>query len=173
MVLILTSYTEQGSGGEGAEEGGGASEKEKQLASNSHNLLTKILSEEVITSYCINTTILMPLLLQTISQTIQNSVHEFIVELLVRMFEPPTADSHLTRFCLTSDPEPCPPHYTSHAVRATLDYLPSCYGNTAVGTSFIRLLSKKKVLNLHVLKYPPHSPSLSLSRITFRRFSYP
>ena len=52
MVLILTSYTEQ-SGGEGEE--GGASEKEKQLASNSHNLLTKILSEEVIPLlYCIN-----------------------------------------------------------------------------------------------------------------------
>ena len=49
MVLILTSYTEQGSGGEGKEGGGGASEKEKQLASNSHNLLAKILSEEVIT----------------------------------------------------------------------------------------------------------------------------
>ena len=89
------------------------------------------------------------LLLQIISQTIQNSVDEFVVELLVRMFEPPTAESHLARFCLTSDPEPCPPHYSSHAVRATLDYLPSCYGNTAVGTSFIRLLSKKKVF--HVL----------------------
>ena len=49
LVLILTSYTEQGSGGEGKEGGGGAREKEKQLASNSHNLLTKILSEEVIT----------------------------------------------------------------------------------------------------------------------------
>ena len=46
MVLILTLYTEQRSGGEGEE--GGAGEKEKQLASNSHNLLTKILSEEVI-----------------------------------------------------------------------------------------------------------------------------
>ena len=49
MVLILTSYTEQ-SRGEGEE--GGASEKEKQLASNSHNLLTKILSEEVIPLLC-------------------------------------------------------------------------------------------------------------------------
>ena len=91
----------------------------------------------------------MSLHLQIISHTIQNSVDEFVVELLVRMFEPPTADSHLARFCLASDPEPCLPHYSSHAVRATLDYLPSCYGNAAVGSSFIRLLSKKKV-QLHV-----------------------
>jgi hypothetical protein len=160
MVLILTSYTEQGGEGEGEEGGGGASEKEKQLASNSHNLLTKILSEEVRCVVSI-APCSCPYLLQTISQTIQNSVHEFVVELLVRMFEPPSAHSHLTRFCLTSDPEPCPPHYSSHAVRATLDYLPSCYGNTAVGTSFIRLLSKKKVF--HVLTSANKNISLSLS----------
>ena len=88
----------------------------------------------------------MSILLQIISHTIQSSVDEFVVELLIRMFEPPMADSHLSRFCLTSDPEPCLPHYSSHAVRATLDYLPSCYGNSSVGSSFIRLLSKKKVL---------------------------
>ena len=45
MVLILTSYTEQSRGGG---EEGGASERERQLASRSHDLLTKILSEEVI-----------------------------------------------------------------------------------------------------------------------------
>ena len=44
MVLILTSYTEQSRGGG---DGGGASEKDKQMASDSHNLLTKLLSEEV------------------------------------------------------------------------------------------------------------------------------
>ena len=92
--------------------------------------------------------------LQVIAQEIQNSVDEFVVELLVRMFELPTADSHLARFCLHSDPEPCPPHYSSHAVRATLDYLPSCYGSTALGNTFIRLLSKKKVrLHFSCVKY--------------------
>ena len=50
MVLILTSYSEQsgeseGGGGEGGE--GGVSEEAKKMATDSHNLLTKILSEEV------------------------------------------------------------------------------------------------------------------------------
>ena len=122
--------------------------------------------------------VIISLILQMISQIIQNSVDVFVVELLVRMFEPPTAESHLARFCLTSDPEPCPPHYSSHAVRATLDYLPSCYGNTAVGTSFIRLLSKKKVFHIVSANIRLDSTRLSLSlplslsRITFRKFSY-
>lgn len=48
MVLILAAYTEQSKGGgEREEEGGSASDEEKQQASNSHDLLTKILTEEV------------------------------------------------------------------------------------------------------------------------------
>ena len=53
MVLILTSYSEQSGereeGGGGGEEEGGVSEEAKKTATDSHNLLTKVLSEEVST----------------------------------------------------------------------------------------------------------------------------
>lgn len=42
------------------------------------------------------------------------------------------------------DPEPLPPHYTSNTIRATLDYLPSCYF-TGTNSSVITMLAKKKV----------------------------
>ena len=42
------------------------------------------------------------------------------------------------------DPEPIPPHYTSNTIRATLDYLPSCYF-TGTNSSVITMLAKKKV----------------------------
>ena len=42
-------------------------------------------------------------------------------------------------FTRPSDPEPCPPHFTSLAIQATLDELRSCYGNTAIGISIVRL----------------------------------
>ena len=83
---------------------------------------------------------------QAIGQTLVLSINVFAIELLVRMFEPHTSNSHLAQFCLPSDPEPCPPHYTSHMIRATCDYIPTCYGSSATGGhSFLRLLSKRNV----------------------------
>ncbi len=70
---------------------------------------------------------------------------EFVVQLLVRMFESHDSRSLLTKYTVTSDPEPCVPHFPSLAVRATLDYMPSCYGNVTSGTSFLKLLSRRKV----------------------------
>ena len=72
-------------------------------------------------------------------------MNKFVIELLVRMFEPENCTTHLARFCVASDPEPGPPHYTSHMVRATLDYMPTCYGSSSAGTSFLHLLSKRSV----------------------------
>ena len=36
---------------------------------------------------------------QVVAQTIQLSIDEFVVELLVRLCEPHTADTHLAKFC--------------------------------------------------------------------------
>ena len=36
---------------------------------------------------------------QVVAQTIQFSIDEFVVELLVRLCEPHTADTHLAKFC--------------------------------------------------------------------------
>ena len=48
-----------------------------------------------------------------------------------------------------SDPEPPPPHFSSLAVRATLDYIASCYGDstaTSAGhASFTKQLTRKQV----------------------------
>lgn len=82
---------------------------------------------------------------QVIAQTLQLSMDSFVLELLVRLFEPHTAKTHLAQFCLPSDPEPLPPHYSSHMIRATLDYMPTCYGSSASAISFLRLLSKRNV----------------------------
>ena len=44
------------------------------------------------------------------------------------------------------DPLPVPPYFSSCIVRATLDYLPSCYFSSGAPTnSFVSILSKKKV----------------------------
>lgn len=80
---------------------------------------------------------------QVIDQTLRLSMDSFVLELLVRLFEPHTCMTHLAQFCLPSDPEPPPPHYSSHMIRATLDYMPTCYGSSTV--SFVRLLSKRHV----------------------------
>ena len=83
--------------------------------------------------------------LQAIAQTLLLSIDEFVIELLLRIFEPHSSKSHLAQFCLPSDPEPCSPHYTSNVIRATFDYMPTCYGSSAQGTPFLRLLSKRNV----------------------------
>lgn len=82
---------------------------------------------------------------QFVAQTLRLSMDSFVLELLVRLFEPHTAKTHLAQFCQPSDPEPTPPHYSSHMIRATLDYMPTCYGSSAADVSFLRLLSKRTV----------------------------
>ena len=37
--------------------------------------------------------------LQVVSQAVQYSIDEFVVELLVRMCEPHTANTHLAKYC--------------------------------------------------------------------------
>ena len=68
---------------------------------------------------------------------------DFVVQLLARMSEPHHSHTDLAKYTLPSDPEPCSPHFTSRAVQATLEYIPSCYSNA--GTSFVKLLSRRKV----------------------------
>ena len=52
-------------------------------------------------------------------------------------------------FLRPSDPEPPLPHFPSVAVRATLDYIASCYGTPAAAlgpsTSFIKQLARRTV----------------------------
>ncbi len=79
------------------------------------------------------------------SQTILACMDDFVVQLLTRMFEPHDSRSQLAKYTVTSDPEPCAPHFPSLAIRATLDYMPSCYGTSTSGTSFLKLLSRRKV----------------------------
>ena len=68
---------------------------------------------------------------------------QFVLELLVRLFEPHTEESHLAQFTLSSDPVPTSSFYASRVVRATLDYMRTCYGTSV--TPFVKLLSKRSV----------------------------
>ncbi|CAH3032263.1 unnamed protein product [Porites lobata] len=52
---------------------------------------------------------------------------EQIVSLLLRMYEPTSEGSDLSQFTKETDPEPDPPFFTSHAIKATFDYLTSCH----------------------------------------------
>ncbi|XP_074626555.1 serine-protein kinase ATM-like isoform X2 [Acropora palmata] len=65
---------------------------------------------------------------------------ELIVCLLLRMYEPPSEGSDISQFTRESDPEPEPPHFTSHAITATFDFLTKCHG----GTSLVSVLCNHK-----------------------------
>ena len=120
MVLILACYASQG--GEGVEEG----EDPKARAKSSHDLLISYLNEEGI------------------AQVVEKTMDEFVVELLSRTFEPPGSSSSLSKYFKSHDPEPCSPHYSTTAVKATLSHLASCYGGSHSGSTFIRVLCRKK-----------------------------
>jgi len=66
---------------------------------------------------------------------------EQIVSLLLRMFEPTSEGSDISQFTKESDPEPDPPYFTSHAIKATFDYLISCHTG---GKSLISVLCSSK-----------------------------
>ena len=106
------------------------------------------------------------LLLQEFDQSFKNCIGEFVVELLVRLYDslpPPSSSSSfsssfLAKYFKVCDPAPLSPHYSSRVITATLDYLPTCYN--AVGSSFISLLSKKKE-KVHSLNFSSSSSSSS------------
>jgi len=90
--------------------------------------------------------VLGPFFSQVIGQVLQQRMDQFVLQLLVRLFEPHTEDrSHLAQFTLPSDPQPPSPSYSSRVVRATLDYMSTCYGTSGANLSLLRLLSKRNV----------------------------
>lgn len=152
MVLILPCWAQETEAGQ----------ERRQQATASHELLCRHMSEEVNTHTRNYKTpalwIVMislpspppPLCPQVVGQTLRLSIDVFVIELLIRIFESPISNTHLAQFCLTSDPEPCPPHYSSHMIRATFDYMPTCYGSAGAGLSFLRLLSRRHVSWRHM-----------------------
>eukprot|EP00731_Ephydatia_muelleri_P031937 Em0023g444a len=117
MVLILACYASQGEGEE---------EDPKARAKSSHDLLISYLTEEGI------------------AQVVERTMDEFVVELLSRTFESPGSSTLLSKYFKSHDPEPCSPHYSTAAVRGTLSHLASCYGGSNSGSTFIRVLCRKK-----------------------------
>ncbi|KAJ7363432.1 hypothetical protein OS493_009586 [Desmophyllum pertusum] len=57
------------------------------------------------------------------------------------MYEPTSEGSDISRFTRETDPEPDPPYFTSHAIKATFDYLTSCHPG---GKSLVSLLCSNK-----------------------------
>ncbi|XP_066028150.1 serine-protein kinase ATM isoform X2 [Pocillopora verrucosa] len=66
---------------------------------------------------------------------------EQIVGLLLRMYDPTSEGSDISQFSRDTDPEPDPPHFTSHAIKATFDFLTRCHSG---GKSLVSVLCNSK-----------------------------
>uniref|UniRef100_A0AAV2J7Z9 non-specific serine/threonine protein kinase n=1 Tax=Knipowitschia caucasica TaxID=637954 RepID=A0AAV2J7Z9_KNICA len=78
-----------------------------------------------------------------IDNLIHSNLANIVVELLMTLYEGSGADgdrSDLKSFTGELDPAPNPPHFTSHVIRATLEYLSKCH--SANHKSLVAILSK-------------------------------
>ncbi|XP_033833204.1 serine-protein kinase ATM [Periophthalmus magnuspinnatus] len=82
---------------------------------------------------------------QQIDNLIHSNLADIVVELLMTLYEGSGADGDgdvgdLKNFTGELDPVPNPPYFTSHVIRATLDYLSKCH--SANHKSLVAILSK-------------------------------
>ncbi|EDO25909.1 predicted protein [Nematostella vectensis] len=77
---------------------------------------------------------------QTVDKVLNKNFDEVVVQLLMRMYEPPDEGSDIATFSRESDPEPNPPFFTSYAIKATLEYMTRCYP----GETVVSVLCKNK-----------------------------
>uniref|UniRef100_A0A8C6Z7X0 non-specific serine/threonine protein kinase n=1 Tax=Nothoprocta perdicaria TaxID=30464 RepID=A0A8C6Z7X0_NOTPE len=73
-----------------------------------------------------------------------SNLPEVVVELLMTLHEPPDTNTeegaHLSKYIRELDPAPNPPHFPSHIIKATLDYISNCHKSKL--KSLIAVLSK-------------------------------
>ncbi|KAK7882898.1 hypothetical protein WMY93_029072 [Mugilogobius chulae] len=80
---------------------------------------------------------------QQIDSLIHSNLANIVVELLMTLYEGSRADGDrgdLKLFTGELDPVPNPPHFSSHVIRSTLDYLSKCH--SANHKSLVAILSK-------------------------------
>ncbi|KAJ8280888.1 hypothetical protein GJAV_G00060510 [Gymnothorax javanicus] len=85
---------------------------------------------------------------QQIDSLIRNSLPDIVVELLMTLYEGVGLEQgqeagDLRRFIGELDPAPNPPYFSSCVIKATLDYLSRCHGNTV--KSLVTILSKTPI----------------------------
>ncbi|XP_048349844.1 serine-protein kinase ATM [Sphaerodactylus townsendi] len=81
---------------------------------------------------------------QLMDNLIHSNLPEIVVEVLMTLHEPVNigagGESALTRFTGELDPVPNPPHFPSHVIKATLDYISGCHKTKS--KSLVAVLSK-------------------------------
>ncbi|XP_061781898.1 serine-protein kinase ATM [Nerophis lumbriciformis] len=80
---------------------------------------------------------------QRIDSLIHSNLPDIVVELLMTLYEGSAAEEDrgdLTRFTGELDPVPNPPYFSSHVIKATLEYLSKCH--SANHKSLVAILSK-------------------------------
>ncbi|XP_034556513.1 serine-protein kinase ATM [Notolabrus celidotus] len=83
---------------------------------------------------------------QQIDSLIHSNLADIVVELLMTLYEESGAEGDqgdLKRFIGELDPAPNPPHFNSHVIKATLDYLSKCH--SANHKSLVAILSKTPI----------------------------
>ncbi|XP_037122890.1 serine-protein kinase ATM [Syngnathus acus] len=83
---------------------------------------------------------------QQIDSLIHSNLPEIVVELLMTLYEGGAAEADrgdLKRFIGELDPVPNPPYFSSHVIKATLDYLSKCH--SANHKSLVTILSKTPI----------------------------
>eukprot|EP00795_Rhopilema_esculentum_P013768 gene13768-4694_t len=77
---------------------------------------------------------------QVIDKLLLQRFDDIVIELLLRMFDPPSESSDASQFMRDTDAAPNPPHFTSYAIRGTLEYLANCHQSKSI----LQVLSLKK-----------------------------
>ncbi|XP_061575088.1 serine-protein kinase ATM [Cololabis saira] len=83
---------------------------------------------------------------QQIDNLIHSNLADIVVELLMTLYEKSGAEGDggdLKRFIGELDPAPNPPYFSSHVIKATLDYLSKCH--SANHKSLVAILSKTPI----------------------------
>ncbi|KAM8853870.1 serine-protein kinase ATM [Synchiropus picturatus] len=80
---------------------------------------------------------------QQIDSLIRSHLPDIVVELLMTLYEGAAAAGDLKHFMGELDPAPNPPHFSSHVITATMEYLSKCHG--ANHRSLVAILSKTPI----------------------------
>ncbi|XP_028397502.1 serine-protein kinase ATM-like [Dendronephthya gigantea] len=119
MSIIVPSFAEQSRQKPASQE----LELDKRRAYDSHSFVENILQKNVTDKLMVA------------------KFDELIVELLLKMHDSPSELSDVSQFIRDYDPPTERPHFTSHAINATLDYLTNCHDGS---NTLVSILCKRK-----------------------------
>ncbi|CAB3982970.1 serine- kinase ATM [Paramuricea clavata] len=120
MSIIVPSFAEQGRQKTDSQE----PELDQRRAYDCHSFVEKILQKEVTDKLMVV------------------KFDELIVELLLKMHDSPSELPDVSHFIRDYDPPTEQPHFTSHAIKATLDYLTKCHDGS--NNTLVSILCKRK-----------------------------